>query len=339
MTTWSASADDRGGTERGDTFRMKRAFVFPGQGSQVVGMGSALAPAFEPARRVFEEVDDSLSQNLSRLMFEGPESDLTLTENAQPALMAASLAVIRVLETEGGFGLARNVAFVAGHSLGEYSALAAAHAVTVGDAARLLRARGRAMQQAVPVGEGAMAALLGLDVERARAVAAEAAHTDVGPDEVCAVANDNAPGQVVVSGHCEAVSRAIAIARARGARRAVALPVSAPFHSPLMAPAAEVMKAALGQVALQAPVVPLVANVLATAIRDPSRIRRGLIEQVTAMVRWRESMLFLKAAGVDEVIEIGVGRVLAGLVKRINPEISVRSVGMPAEVEALMREF
>ena len=299
-------------------------------------MGRALAATFASARRLFEEVDDALSQKLSALMFEGPESDLTLTENAQPALMATSLAVIRALETEGGLALIRDVAFVAGHSLGEYSALAAARAVTVGDAARLLKIRGQAMQQAVPVGEGAMAALLGLDVERARRVAAEAAHSELGPDGVCAVANDNAPGQVVISGHREAVERAIAIARAHGARRSILLPVSAPFHSPLMAPAAEVMAEALGQVALCPPVVPLVANVSATATRDPSRIKRGLIEQVTAMVRWRESILFLKSAGVEDVVEIGAGRVLAGLVKRIDPEISVCSVGLPAEVEALI---
>ena len=337
MTTWSASAD-RDGCEWGNTFRMKRAFVFPGQGSQMVGMGSALAAAFAPARRLFAEVDEALSQNLSRLMFEGPDEDLTLTENAQPALMAASLAVIRVLETEGGLTLTRDVAFVAGHSLGEYSALAAARAVTVGDAARLLKVRGQAMQRAVPVGEGAMAALLGLDVERANALAAEAAHDEINPDEVCTVANDNAPGQVVVSGHRGAVDRAIRIARTRGTR-AITLPVSAPFHSPLMVPAAEVMQQALGQVALCPPVVPLVANVSATATRDPSRIKRGLVEQVTAMVRWRESILFLKAAGVEEVFEIGAGRVLAGLVKRVDPNISARSIGMPADVEAVMKGF
>jgi [acyl-carrier-protein] S-malonyltransferase len=314
---------------------MKRAFVFPGQGSQTVGMGHVLAATFAPARRVFEEVDDALSQNLSRLMFEGPESELTLTENAQPALLAASLAVVRVLEAESGFALARNVAFVAGHSLGEYSALAAAGAVTLGDGARLLRLRGQAMQHAVPVGEGAMAALLGFDVEQGQAVAAEAA----GPDQVCSVANDNAPGQVVVSGHRQAVERAIAIARAERVRRAIALPVSAPFHSPLMAPAAEVMAAALGRVKLQPPVVPLVANVSATAMRDPTRIMRGLVEQVTAMVRWRESMLFLKQNGVEEIVEIGTGRVLTGLAKRIDPDLSARSVGTPAEVESLIQQL
>jgi [acyl-carrier-protein] S-malonyltransferase len=318
---------------------MKRAFIFPGQGSQAVGMGRALAAAFAPARRLFEEVDDALSQKLSHLMFEGPESDLTLTENAQPALLAASLAVIQVLEIKGGVTLARHAAFVAGHSLGEYSALAAAGAVTPGEGARLVKLRGRAMQQAVPVGEGAMAALLGLDIGQARAVAAEASLGRAGSPQVCAVANDNAPGQVVVSGHRGAVERAITIARSRGARRSIALPVSAPFHSPLMAPAAEVMEEALGEVALRAPVPPLVANVSATSTCDPPAIKRGLVEQVTAMVRWRESMLFLEAAGVEEVIEIGAGRVLGGLVKRISPGLAARSVGTPAEVEELMKEL
>jgi [acyl-carrier-protein] S-malonyltransferase len=318
---------------------MKRAFVFPGQGSQAVGMGCGLAAAFAPARRLFDEVDDALSQHLSRLMFEGPESDLTLTENAQPALMAASLAVIRVLESEGGLALTRDVAYVAGHSLGEYSALAAARAVAVGDAARLLKLRGRAMQEAVPFGEGAMAALLGLDLDGARAVVAEAVNTERGPDEVCTVANDNAPAQVVVSGHHGAVERAITLARARGARRSIILPVSAPFHSPLMAPAADTMEQALDRVALRPPAVPLVANVSATAISDPSEIKRGLVGQVTGMVRWRESMLFLQAAAVEQIVEIGAGRVLAGLVKRIAPEISARSVGAPPEIEALIQDF
>jgi [acyl-carrier-protein] S-malonyltransferase len=317
---------------------MKRAFVFPGQGSQVVGMGSALAAAYAPARRLFAEVDDALSQHLSRLMFEGPESELTLTENAQPALMAASLAAIRVLESEDGLDLARDVALVAGHSLGEYSALAAARAFSIGDTARLLKLRGQAMQQAVPVGVGGMAALLGLDIKRAGTVAAEAARREVGPDEVCAVANDNAPGQVVVSGHQSAVARAIKIARTHSAR-AITLPVSAPFHSPLMAPAADVMEEALGRVALGPPVVPLVTNVSATATSDPSRIKHGLVEQVTAMVRWRESILFLKAAGIEEIVEIGVGRVLTGLVKRIDSELAARSVAAPAELEALGREL
>ena len=318
---------------------MKRAFVFPGQGSQTVGMGCALALAFGPARRVFEEVDDALAQNLSQLMFEGPEDELTLTENAQPALMAASLAVIQVLENEAGLSLTRDVAFVAGHSLGEYSALAAARALSIGDAAHLLKLRGQAMQQAVPVGEGAMAALLGLDVEQAQRVAVAASLGAADSGQVCAVANDNAPGQVVVSGHCVAVERAIVIARTSGARRAIPLPVSAPFHSPLMAPAAEVMAEALRAVELQPPIVPLVANVSAVPTCDPVTIKRGLVEQVTAMVRWRETMLFLKTAGVEEVVEIGAGRVLTGLAKRINPRISARSVCAPAEVEALMKEL
>jgi len=315
----------------GMQFRMKRAFVFPGQGSQAVGMGQALAARFQPARRLFQEVDDALCQSLSRLMFEGPESDLTLTENAQPALMATSLAVIRVLEAEGDFMLGRDIAYVAGHSLGEYSALAAAGAVDVGDAARLLKIRGQAMQHAVPVGEGAMAALLGLDVDDAREIADEAAR-----GQVCAVANDNAPGQVVISGHYDAVERAIALSRERGARRAINLPVSAPFHSPLMAPAAEEMRRALHQVALRPPVVPLVTNISATAVSDPSAIKRGLVGQVTAMVRWRESVMFLEAAGVGEIAEIGPGRVLTGLIKRIAPELSARSAGTPAEVHSLI---
>jgi len=315
---------------------MVRAFIFPGQGSQTVGMGRSLAEAFPAARRLFAEVDDALSQPLSRLMFDGPEHDLTLTENAQPALMAASLAVIRVLEAEGGLDLGRDVGFVAGHSLGEYSALAAAGALAVGDAARLLRRRGAAMQQAVAVGEGAMAALIGIDAEAARVVAAKAARAGIDRDEVCAVANDNAPGQVVVSGHKSAVERAIAIAREHGARRSVMLPVSAPFHSPLLAPAADVMAAALDSVVLQEPVVPLVANVTARPVEDPIEIRRLLVQQVTAMVRWRESMLFLASAGVDDIIEIGSGRVLAGLAKRILPDVTVRSVGDPAEVGELI---
>jgi [acyl-carrier-protein] S-malonyltransferase len=338
MTTMAASAGPGMVADGGNMFRMKRAFIFPGQGSQAVGMGRSCASAFAPARQIFDEVDDALSQNLSRLMFDGPESDLILTENAQPALMAASLAIIRVLEAEGGLVLARDVAYVAGHSLGEYSALAAARAFGVGDAARLLRLRGQAMQQAVPIGEGAMAALLGLDAEAARVVAAEAAHSETSSDEVCAVANDNAPGQVVVSGHHRAVERAIALTRARGAR-SITLPVSAPFHSPLMAPAAGVMEEALDRMVLRPPIVPLVANVSATAVRDPDEIKRQLVEQVTAMVRWRESMLFLRAAGVEEVVEIGAGRVLSALVKRIAPELSARSLGTPAEVESLMKEL
>jgi [acyl-carrier-protein] S-malonyltransferase len=317
--------------------RMKRAFVFPGQGSQTVGMGRSLAEAFPAARDLFDEVDETLSQRLSRLMFEGPESDLTLTENAQPALLAASLAVIRVLESEGGLVFGRHVAYVAGHSLGEYSALAAARAVTVADAVRLVKLRGRSMQRAVPLGEGAMAALLGLDVEAARAVVVEAVRSE--PYEICAVANDNAPGQVVVSGHHQAIERAIAIARERGARRSVMLPVSAPFHSPLMAPVAKVMEKALDKTALRPPLVPLVANVSASAISDPAEVRHQLVGQVTAMVRWRECMQYLKTAEVEEITEIGTGRVLTGLSRRIDPAVSACSVCTPAEVDAFMKAF
>jgi [acyl-carrier-protein] S-malonyltransferase len=315
---------------------MKRAFVFPGQGSQAVGMGRDLANAFSAARYLLAEVDEALSQRLSQLMFEGPDSDLILTENAQPALLAASLAVVRVLEEEGGLVFGRHVAYVAGHSLGEYSALAAAGALSVGTAARLVKLRGQMMQKAVPPGEGAMAALLGLDVEAARTIAAAAVS---GPDEVCVVANDNAPGQVVVSGHRGAVERAIAIARQREARRSIVLPVSAPFHSPLMAPASEVMRKALDEVALRPPVVPLVTNLSASAINDPAEIKRHLVGQVTAMVRWRESVLYLGMAEVEEVAEIGTGRVLAGLVRRIDPALTARSVCTPGEVEALIKEF
>jgi [acyl-carrier-protein] S-malonyltransferase len=315
---------------------MKRAFVFPGQGSQAVGMGRDLANAFSAARYLLAEVDEALSQRLSQLMFEGPDSDLILTENAQPALLAASLAVVRVLEEEGGLVFGRHVAYVAGHSLGEYSALAAAGALSVGTAARLVKLRGQMMQKAVPPGEGAMAALLGLDVEAARTIAAAAVS---GPDEVCVVANDNAPGQVVVSGHRGAVERVIAIARQWEARRSIVLPVSAPFHSPLMAPAAEVMRKALDEVALRPPVVPLVTNLSASEINDPAEIKRQLVGQVTAMVRWRESVLYLGMAEVEEVAEIGTGRVLAGLVRRIDPALTARSVGTPGEVEALIKEF
>jgi [acyl-carrier-protein] S-malonyltransferase len=318
---------------------MKRALVFPGQGSQTVGMGRSLFEAFAEARYLFEEIDDALSQRLSRLMFEGPESDLTLTENAQPALLAVSMAMIRVLEKEGGLEPSRHLAYVAGHSLGEYTALAAARAFTPADAARLVKRRGRAMQQAVPVGAGAMAALIGLDVAAVRAVAQEAAGGESGVQEVCAVANDNAPGQVVISGHEGAVERAIAQALGRGARRAIRLPVSAPFHSPLMAPAAAVMEEALSTVALRAPLVPLVANATAAPVRTPAEIRRRLVEQVTAMVRWRESVLFLQSEEVGEVVEVGAGRVLTGLVKRIAPELRARAVGTPAEAEALMKEL
>ena len=311
---------------------MKRAFVFPGQGSQTPGMGQALAAAFSAARQLFEEVDEALSQHLSRLMFEGPESELMLTENAQPALLAASLAVIRVLEREAGFDIARQAAYVAGHSLGEYSALAAAGALSVGEAARLVKRRGQAMQKAVPVGVGAMAALLGLDIEAARAVAEAAAQ-----GQVCDLANDNSPGQIVVSGHRGAVERAVALAAERGARRAIMLPVSAPFHCSLMSPAADIMTEALAETVLKVPLVPIVANVAAAATREPEEIKRLLVEQTTRMVRWRESVLLFAANEVEEVVEIGAGRVLAGLVKRIDRTLSARSVGTPAEVDALVQ--
>jgi [acyl-carrier-protein] S-malonyltransferase len=311
---------------------MKRAFVFPGQGSQTPGMGQALAAAFPAARQLFEEVDEALSTHLSRLMFEGPESELMLTENAQPALLAVSLAVIRVLEGDAGFDIARQAAYVAGHSLGEYSALAAAGALSIAEAARLVKRRGQAMQKAVPVGQGAMAALLGLDVETARAVAEAAAQ-----GQVCAVANDNCPGQIVLSGHRGAVERAVALAAGRGARRSIMLPVSAPFHCSLMSPAAEIIAEALAETALEAPLVPLVANVTAAATSDPEEIKALLVEQATRMVRWRESVLLFAANEVEEVVEIGAGRVLAGLVKRVDRTLSARSVGTPAEVEALVQ--
>jgi [acyl-carrier-protein] S-malonyltransferase len=312
---------------------MKRAFVFPGQGSQAPGMGRDLAEAFSAARLLFEEVDDALSQRLSRLMFEGPESDLTLTENAQPALLAASLAVIRVLEAEAGFDIS-SLAYVAGHSLGEYSAHAAAGTFSVADAVRLVKRRGQAMQTAVPVGEGAMAALLGLDIDAARQVAdGTAGHG------VCVVANDNCPGQIVVSGHAEAVRKAVELAAERGARRSIMLPVSAPFHCPLLAPAAEIMEEALGKVELQTPRVPVVANVTAAPTLDPHEIRELLVEQVIRMVRWRETVLLFKEREVEEVVEIGAGRVLAGLVKRIDRDLPASSVGTAAEAEALMKRL
>jgi [acyl-carrier-protein] S-malonyltransferase len=319
---------------------MTRAFVFPGQGSQAVGMGRALAEAFPAARHVFEEVDEALKQKLTRLMFEGPDSDLTLTENAQPALMAVSLAVVRVLEAEGGARLADKGSFVAGHSLGEYSALAAAGTLQLADAARLLKRRGQAMQRAVPVGVGAMAALLGLDLEAAVEVAKAAAKAPEGVpggDEVCAAANDNAPGQVVVSGHKAAVERAIALAGERGARRSVLLPVSAPFHCALMQPAADEMAEALAGVALAAPALPLVANVTAAQVSDAETIRSLLVRQVTGMVRWRESVLYMKANGVESLVELGAGKVLAGLVRRIDRDLAASSAGTPEEVEALLK--
>ena len=312
----------------------KRAFTFPGQGSQTVGMGKELAAAYPEARAVFTEVDEALNQRLSATMFEGPEDILRLTENAQPALMAVSLAVIRVLESKG-VSLADHAAFVAGHSLGEYSALCAAGTFSLSDAARLLKTRGQAMQKAVPVGHGAMAALLGLDLETARAVAEEAAQGDV-----CAVANDNAPGQVVVSGTVAAVERAVEIAKGKGAKRALLLPVSAPFHCSLMLPAAEAMQAALSEVTMHAPVVPLVANVLATPISDPGEIRQRLVEQVTGVVRWTESVTWLTGAGgVTNLVELGTGKVLTGLAKRINAEATATAISTPADIDAFVAEL
>jgi [acyl-carrier-protein] S-malonyltransferase len=311
----------------GGTRQMTRAFVFPGQGAQVIGMGADLAAAYPAARAVFDEVDDALGERLSVLIWEGDQVALTLTENAQPALMATSLAALRALEAEG-VDLAQSVRLVAGHSLGEYSALAAAGALSISDAARLLRIRGRAMQEAVPVGVGAMAALLGLDFEAARLVAQEAAQ-----GEVCQAANDNDPGQVVVSGHRAAVERAVELAKTKGAKRALLLPVSAPFHCALMAPAADVMAEALAGVALHAPVVPLVANVRATAVTDPAEIRALLVEQVTGSVRWRESVLYMAAQGVTEIWEIGAGKALSGMIRRIDREITCRAIGTPEEIQ------
>jgi [acyl-carrier-protein] S-malonyltransferase len=308
---------------------MAHAFIFPGQGSQQVGMGRALAEAFPAARHVFEEVDDALSDRLTRVMWEGPESDLTLTENTQPALMAVSLAAVRALEAEFGVQVG-DARFVAGHSLGEYSALAAAGALSLGEAAELLRLRGRAMQDATPVGLGAMAALLGLDYDAAREIAAEAAQ-----GEVCEPANDNAPGQVVVSGHKSAVERAVEIAKARGAKRAILLNVSAPFHSALMDPAAHVMRDALDEAEVHSPKPPLVANVTASAVNDPAEIRRRLVEQVTATVRWRESVAYMADQGVHLFCELGSGKVLGALVKRCAEGVEGLSAGAPKELEAL----
>ncbi len=312
---------------------MARAFVFPGQGSQFVGMGQALAAAFPVAKHLFQEIDDALSRNLSRLMFEGAESDLRLTENAQPALMAVSLAIVRVIEQEGNVELAEKVDYVAGHSLGEYSALAAAGALAVARTARLLRRRGEAMQAAVPVGDGAMAALLGLDLEDAEALAAEAAG-----DEVCVIANDNAPGQVVVSGDATAVERAIALAGECG-KRAVELPVSAPFHCALMQPAAEARATALADEPILAPDIPVIANVTAAPEEDPDRIRELLVEQVTARVRWRESIAGLRDLDVDSVHEIGAGKVLTGLTRRIDRDLRAVAVNTPADIETLLAEL
>lgn len=309
---------------------MSIAFVFPGQGSQKTGMGKELAEAYPAARAVFEEVDEALKQNLSRLMWDGPDDELTLTENAQPALMAVSMAVFRVLQHEAGLVLSEKAFCVAGHSLGEYSALAAAGVFSLSDTARLLKTRGQAMQAAVPIGEGAMAALLGLDMDTARAVADAAA-----AGEICEIANDNAPGQVVISGAKAAIERAMVLAKEAGARRALSLPVSAPFHCSLMKPAADVMAEALAGTDMHAPAVPLMANVTASLVSDPDTIRGGLVRQVTETVRWTESVLAMAEKDVATLYELGAGNVLTGLTRRINRDISAMAAGTPAGVEEL----
>lgn len=308
---------------------MAAAFVFPGQGSQALGMGKALAEAYAPARAVFDEVDAALGEKLSTIMWEGPADRLTLTENAQPALMAVSVAATRVLQAEAGLDLKRDIAFVAGHSLGEYSALAAAGAFSVSDAARLLRTRGNAMQKAVPVGEGAMAALIGLSFEEAAAAAAEAAQ-----GQVCQAANDNGGGQVVISGNKAAVERACEVAKAKGAKRAMLLPVSAPFHCALMQPAADVMAEALSKVTVHAPAVPVVANVLAKPLSEPQEIVRALVAQVTGTVRWRECVEYMAQQGVTQFYEIGAGKVLTGLVRRIADGATGTAIGTPDDIAA-----
>ncbi len=313
---------------------MSKAFVFPGQGSQAVGMAKELAETFPAARALIDEVDDALGQKLSTLMFEGPIETLTLTENAQPALMAASLAVMRVLEKEKGFSLKDRVAYVAGHSLGEYSALAAAGAISVADTARLLKLRGQSMQKAVPVGVGAMSALLGVGLDVAKKIAADAAQGDV-----CDVANDNEPTQVVLSGHKTAIDRVPEVGKAHGLRRAIPLPVSAPFHCSLLKPAADAMAEALAKVEIKAPVVPVVANVLAAPISDPAEIRARLVEQVTGTVRWRECVLAMAGAGVTELYEIGTGKVLSGLAGRIDKSLKATPVGSPADIEAVAAQL
>ncbi|MDO6731035.1 ACP S-malonyltransferase [Marinovum sp. 2_MG-2023] len=306
---------------------MGRAFVFPGQGAQAIGMGKALAEAYPASKAVFDEVDAALGENLSQLIWEGDAAELTLTENAQPALMATSIAAMRALEAEGI--AVTSADYVAGHSLGEYSALAAVGALSVADCARLLRIRGQAMQAAVPVGVGAMAALLGLDIEGARKVAAEAAQ-----GEVCEAANDNDPGQIVVSGHKGAVERAVEIAKTAGARRAVLLPVSAPFHCALMEPAARAMAEALDNVEISKPSVPLVANVVAKSVDDPATIRSLLVDQVTGAVRWRESVEWMAAKGVDDIWEVGAGKALCGMIRRIDRSVTTRNIGTPEDVVA-----
>ncbi|MFO1153948.1 MAG: ACP S-malonyltransferase [Rhodospirillales bacterium] len=309
--------------------------VFPGQGSQIVGMGQELADAYPAARRIFQEVDSALDQNLSRLMMEGPQDELTLTENAQPALMAVSMAVLAVLEEEHGLKIDQLGCFVAGHSLGEYTALTAAGSFSVGDAARLLRTRGLAMQHAVPVGDGAMAALMGVELDVAHEIAAEATR-DSYEGAVCVAANDNAPGQVVISGSRVAVQRAVEIAALKGAKRCVMLPVSGPFHCPLMAPVADVMAEALAAVPVRVPGLPLVSNVTAHEVTDPDEIRALLVRQVTGMVRWRESVLYMKGQGVSELVEVGAGKVLSGLARRIDRGLSGTAIGSRTDIESFL---
>jgi len=310
-----------------------RAFLFPGQGSQSVGMGKALADASGAAKELFQEVDEALSQHLFRIMVEGPDSDLTLTENAQPAIMANAIATLRVMQKEGGFSLADKGDYVAGHSLGEYSALCAAEAFDIGTTARLLKLRGQAMQAAVPVGEGAMAALLGADIDKAQALADAAAQ-----GEVCTVANDNDPTQVVISGHRGAIERAVAMVKDHGIKRGVLLPVSAPFHCPLMQPAAEAMETALGKAAINAPLLPVYANVLAAPVADGEEIKARLVEQVTGRVRWRESVTAMWDAGVTDFVEVG-GKVLGPMVKRIAPDATVRSIVTMDDIEGALAAF
>lgn len=313
---------------------MTRAFLFPGQGSQAVGMGKVLAEAFNSARQVFQEVDDALSQKLSKLMWEGPEAELTLTENAQPAIMAASLAVFRTLEAEGGLDLAKHAGYVAGHSVGEYSALCATGAFTLADAAKLLRIRGRAMQAAVPAGEGAMSALIGVDIETAEAVCAEA--KDAG---LVVVANDNAPGQIVISGEKAAVEKAGEIAKEKGARRVIPLNVSGPFHSPLLASAGEAMREALGNVAIRPFAVPVVANMTTKPNSEPGAVRELLAEQVTGRVRWRESVATFRSLGIDTTVEAGGNKVLTGMVRRIDGELTTIALDSPADIEAFAKNL
>ena len=318
---------------------MTRAFVFPGQGSQFIGMGKDLAENFAEARDIFEQVNDALKQDLTKVMWDGPEDQLNLTENTQPALMAVSMAVVRILKKQGGVRIDTDCQYVAGHSLGEYSALTASSAFELADTARLLRLRGKAMQRAVPVGKGAMAAILGLDFDAVSALAKENAATNTNGDCVCESANDNAPGQVVISGHKAAVESFVTLAQGRGAKRAIMLPVSAPFHCRLMAPAAAEMSKALAQVTIRPPSVPVVANVSAQGENDPNRLRQLLVDQITGRVRWRESVMWMAGANVTEIVELGAGKVLSGLTKRIDERVKGMNAGTPAEIEALIKHI